>query len=423
MKKHLILAVFALSSSAAIATDVAVQQDVFGQPLKITASGSRFAGAIFSLTYRGKEYINTSDHGRELQSASSFDGFGECFNPTEAGSSADSSKQTSSSALISAYGSGGVLHTSTNMAFWLLPGQAYGKNCGSTSYTSAQNTTVLSGHVLSKTVSIGYQGIPNLIRYQVSFGVAEAHKSAVFEVVTGYMPPDFSEFLTYDPVSRTLNRVSDGPGEQPRPVILATADGRNAMGVISLDLPQAKYPNIGYGRFRFPDTTKWNCVFREGSIAAGATQNYECFIAVGTVNEVMVAENSLLASTTKPAPLFRFYNGRDHFITASFNEAASAGYRFEGTAFHVYPTAIDGGMISLYRCYTTTGDHFVSKSQSCEGTRYEGRYGYVSQYARPGFQPLYRLFNPLVGDHLITTNAQEGLDNGYHMEETLGYVN
>src|SRR5918992_2143889 len=59
-----------------------------GSDIVITATG-RVAGAIHSLRWRGKEFVNSYDHGRQIQSASSFDGLGECYNPTEAGSEAD----------------------------------------------------------------------------------------------------------------------------------------------------------------------------------------------------------------------------------------------------------------------------------------------------------------------------------------------
>ncbi|MDP1977640.1 hypothetical protein [Undibacterium sp.] len=43
---------------------------------------SHDAGAVCSLTWRGKEFINDYDHGRQLQSASSFDNLGESFKAT-----------------------------------------------------------------------------------------------------------------------------------------------------------------------------------------------------------------------------------------------------------------------------------------------------------------------------------------------------
>ncbi|MDB5036802.1 MAG: hypothetical protein JWQ35_330 [Bacteriovoracaceae bacterium] len=64
--------------------DSSISGTVFGLPMTIRTS-NQFAGAIYSLTWAGKEFINHDDHGRELQSAISFDGYGECLNPTEAG--------------------------------------------------------------------------------------------------------------------------------------------------------------------------------------------------------------------------------------------------------------------------------------------------------------------------------------------------
>jgi hypothetical protein len=77
----------------------AISAQVKGHTLTI-ASSPAFAGAISSLTWKDKEFIDRRDHGRELQSAASFDGLGECFNPTEAGSAADGADSTSTSKLL-----------------------------------------------------------------------------------------------------------------------------------------------------------------------------------------------------------------------------------------------------------------------------------------------------------------------------------
>ena len=56
----------------------------------VITTTNRLAGAIHSLTWNGKEFIDSTDHGRQLQSASNFDCgkdlVAETFNPTEAGS-------------------------------------------------------------------------------------------------------------------------------------------------------------------------------------------------------------------------------------------------------------------------------------------------------------------------------------------------
>lgn len=133
----------------------------------------------------------------------------------------------------------------------------------------------------------------NAISYDVTFVTAEDHQSATFEAITGYMPPEFSEFLAYDPATRAIVPLSDGPGEQALPVILATPDHNFAMGIFSPGLPQKAHPKGGYGRFRFLNnprmanwnTVKWNAVYREAPAPRGR-YHYRCYVMVGTVDDV-----------------------------------------------------------------------------------------------------------------------------------------
>ena len=104
--------------------DLEISGPMHGATLTIRTS-ARTAGAIDSLTWRGKEFINSFDHGRELQSASSFDGYGECLNPTEAGSAKDGAGQTTSSRLLDSRADGHTLATTIEMAYWLAPGASY----------------------------------------------------------------------------------------------------------------------------------------------------------------------------------------------------------------------------------------------------------------------------------------------------------
>jgi|GEM_PF-200052 len=243
---------------------------------------TRCAGAIHSLTWRGQEFLDSADHGRQLQSASNFDAGSpiqaETYNPTEAGSARDGAGNLSSSQLLSLIVDGNRLMTFSRMAFWLNPGETSGGN-------PAKNRTVTSNHVLIKDVKIGVNGRSHLIRYDVIFMMPkdERHHEAVFESLTGYMPEVFKQFWRFDPKSRKLEPLSDGPGEQPDPVVLATADGAFAMGIYSPE----KQPK-GYGRWRFgPErVVKWNCVFRETDPVPGAGYHYRHYVAVGTLNQV-----------------------------------------------------------------------------------------------------------------------------------------
>jgi hypothetical protein len=79
----------------------------------------RLAGAIHSLTWGGREFIDSTDHGRQLQSAASFncaapgEFWAERFNPTEAGSRADGAGDKSSSRHLQIATDGPELRTTT----------------------------------------------------------------------------------------------------------------------------------------------------------------------------------------------------------------------------------------------------------------------------------------------------------------------
>jgi len=252
----------------------------------------RVAGAIHSLRWNGKEFIDSADHGRQLQSASNFDCGGaltaETFNPTEAGSMSDGAGPRSTSKLLAIRAAGADLETTTCMAFWLRPGEKSGGH-------PAKNTTILSNHVLHKRVHIGYRDMPHVIEYQVTFTVPEGehHTSAVFEALTGYMPPEFSRFWKFERASGELKPLDDGPGEQACPVVLATPSGSHAMGVSSPDQPSPGFEGASYGWFQFQDAkvNKWNCVFRirdPQGIKPGPYK-FRMFVIVGTLEDVKSA--------------------------------------------------------------------------------------------------------------------------------------
>jgi hypothetical protein len=257
----------------------------------VITTTDRLAGAIHSLTWNGKEFIDSADHGRQLQSAASFDCakpgefWAECFNPTEAGSRDDDAGQTSSSKLLRLKAQGAELETVTQMAFWLAPGET-------SSDRPALNEAVLSRHLVKKYVRIGYGDLPHVIDYEVVFTVppGERHTVAQFEALTGYMPPEFERFRKYDVRDGRLDELDDGPGEQAWPVVFATRNGSHAMGVFSPDQPSRGYEEAGYGRFRFlaEKVVKWNCVFRsrdEKEVAPG-DYRFRVFVAVGTLDDV-----------------------------------------------------------------------------------------------------------------------------------------
>jgi len=250
----------------------------------VITTAARFAGAIDSLTWNGKEFIDCADHGRELQSALNLD-FGtpitnETFNPTEAGSRRDGAGKTSSSRLLFLRVDLAGLQTVTQMAFWLAPGEESGG-------ALAKNTSVLSDHLLTKRVRIGYKDLPHVIQYDTTFSlsIGERHNLAVIEAATGYMPAEFERFLQFNPQSGKLESLGDGPGEIANPVIMSVAAGTHAMGIFAPPQPAPHLAGPTYGRFRFADdkAVKWNCVFRlrdSGGIAPG-DYSFRMFVIVG----------------------------------------------------------------------------------------------------------------------------------------------
>lgn len=283
------------------------EQPVVGNAtLKMELDGSwlelettaRLAGAIDRLTWKGQEFVDSFDHGRQIQSASNFDaGFDrmipETFNPTEAGSRHDHTGPTSSSRLLEWEHDNTTLRATTQMAFWLRPGE---KSFGNL----ARNKTILSRHLLHKQITLAAHGLPHVIRFDITFTIPEdeGHHYAQFETLTGYMPPEFSRFLTWNPKTNELKPIDEGPGEQPLPLIFALPSGTQAMGIYSPDQPSPGWEQAGYGRFSFQQekVVKWNCVHRirsDASPLAGESYRYRCYLAVGDLEHVQAAFKAL----------------------------------------------------------------------------------------------------------------------------------
>jgi hypothetical protein len=130
--------------------------------------------------------------------------------------------------------------------------------------------------------------------------------------------------------------------------------------------------------------------------------------------------------------MFRMFspNSGDHFYTTSADERDNAfvdhGYRFEGTAFSIFPD-IQPNRVPLFRLFNpTSGDHFYTTSEperntaiTQDGYLSEGRAGFVFAAQQPDTTPVFRLYNAGNGDHFYTTSeaerdnavANDGYDN------------
>ena len=280
---------------ADVSGDAVLKKQIGKDEASITTT-SRVAGAIHSFKFRGKEYIDSFDHGRQLQSASNLNMgkkfIPEVFNPTEAGSEFDGKGPKSSSKLLFLEVKDEELVTKNQMAFWIRPGM---KSHGNLAY----NTAELSNHLLQKQVRFGFMGLEQVLDYRVTFSVPEkeGHTYAQFETLTGYMPWEFQQFLRWNPEQKKLVPLDKQSGEQPFPVVLATEDGKHAMGVVSLGKSKSM-TGPGYGRFYFPNdkVVKWNCVYRmqdKDGLQAG-DYSFRMLVPFGTVAEVENTIKSIL---------------------------------------------------------------------------------------------------------------------------------
>lgn len=266
-------------------------------------------GAIESLTWKGKEFINSADHGRLMQSASSFNKLGECYNPTEAGSTYDK-RGKSSSQLIQFSAEGNRLTSTSRPAYW--------RNCvrdkdrRATSARADSSTPRLlqsiggeeefskpSDHTFSKDVTIGFEGHPNIIVYKVTFQIPDSYPftQAVFEPLTAYMPTStVSEFFRYAPLGKArcswpeMCRLPDAPKghSQTLPLILSSADGEYAMGIYSPDVAFAAGSRARenfYNFFSSPAVVKWNVTAVRDNPSAGEYSFTE-YVVVGSKEQV-----------------------------------------------------------------------------------------------------------------------------------------
>lgn len=298
----LMLASVAAFGSDASGAEVSIRKNANGSLISVSVHPQVHAGAIDSLIFRGVQYVDNRDHGRQIQTAVQVDGLGECLNPTEAGSKADGEKQSTSSVPLAAYRSRNVLTTKTRAAFWLAPSEPYGRRCGMfRTEEKAQNKTVLSRYTIARTTRFYGAAIANLLLVNVTVTMPEKQQSVVVEGLTGYLPAEFHNFYSYDPRSHQLQPLSAGTTEHwvTTAIIISTKDGHSAMGVFSPQIWKGDPTRNFYSYFYYSGagaTAKWSCRFGEPDVRAGEKFNYSAAIAVGSVPEVTAALDAFVNS-------------------------------------------------------------------------------------------------------------------------------
>ncbi len=270
-----------------------ISNTIDGYPISITAS-SQWAGAIYSLKWKGKEFIDSADHGRLLQSASSFYDFpnswaAECYNPTEAGSDNNGNSTCTNSRLIEMNTLNNQLYTKTQMAYYSAPGF----NNGTGSCPTAVNTLVTSEHTMEKFVKIGLPNIPNAIKYTIKFKTPqnESHLAiGQFEALTGYLKGEFNTFFHYNQNDQSLTQTNQlGNVSTKKPVIMCTADGQYAMAIYSpVVKPSETFDKGYYEQYYFSSeyVSKWNFVKRINNIQLITTYTFDSFVCIGSLEKV-----------------------------------------------------------------------------------------------------------------------------------------
>ena len=322
--------------------DASITAPVLGLPLTIRTT-NQFAGAISSLRWGDKEFVNVWDHGRQFQTAiSAFNRF-ECYNPYEAGSLPDGHGPTSSSRLLSLTASGNTLSTETQMAWY------YGFLCGDPAYWLPAPPVhgTLSDYRVRKTVSIGFAGFSNVIEYLTGLFIPEVARAGEVQTVIAVMPYDFSSLYTYDIVSKNYRKIRADHGEDDNVKVLATPDGGYAMGFYSPEQLQP-YGNGSAGGFRwgivppdprFPDDPDYALA------AIGGIDRFEIFNGPGDISyrSYLVIGNLEQVRSTLSDLHFHFrvfdpdvFNWRDYGainqLQFSSLEAAEAHWLNEGIA-------------------------------------------------------------------------------------------
>lgn len=264
----------------------------------------RNGGAITSLTWGGREFIDSQNKGRLLQFATFMNLAGECQNPTEAGAGVNPPNSTST-VLLDFKASNEMIFTKVNPAYWLTASQA-NSQCGSTPH----NTTNVWNGTFEKTISWSGQ----VFTFSEKVTAPTSFTSMVAET-TGYLGGDFTSQYAYDPIRNATSpivRYQDtsitGYVQKEAysylPVILSTSDGNYAMGVYQPPISGFNDGRADYRVYSFqnwadgqPDSTKWSSDRVLGSSPAGAYQ-FKTFFAVGTLADVQ----SLMAglATTYP---------------------------------------------------------------------------------------------------------------------------
>jgi len=277
------------TAQAQVNGNVTISAPVLGQQLTVSTS-NQFAGAVSSIRWGNREFINNWDHGRQLGFNAGFFNRGECYNPYETGSKEDGHGPTSSSQLLAMHTSGNRLESTTQMAWYLstrVPRPGFGDVCGDPNgwLPCPPYTGPLSEYRVHKAVTIGFAGIPNVIEFLSELYIPEQILKGSNQIIA-VMPYDFSSIWSYDVVSKDYRKVRSLGGEDDSVKIAATSDGSYALGFYSPEVLQPYYNDSATANWwfvvppqpQYPDPD-FACVH------IGSLNRYDSFSGPGFTND------------------------------------------------------------------------------------------------------------------------------------------
>lgn len=288
--------------------------NVLGYDLKIE-TGPTFGAAISSLIWKNKQFVNTYDHGREFQVAAQFNGLGECFNPTEAGSANNGGPQNMSTTRVISYDlyPPDEIITYSQPAFYLNYGNT---NCPNTG-TNGGSTDPVSNFDISKVIKVGYLDMPNVITVDTGMYIPYAVMQSNIESLVGSM--DMAEFpailgpdADYTQV-RPISELSGGQTWTYVPPILASNgdinDANNhALGIYNPHLIQEHNPTLAVGHFRWNTDggapgyaiNSWSCVFDFPATGGPWSYSFTNYLVVGNLKQVLDTMKTLHETPNLP---------------------------------------------------------------------------------------------------------------------------
>ena len=272
------------------------------------STSERMAGAIDSLVWKDKEFINNFDHGRQLQVALSLRDYGECWNPNEAGSVNDGNGMETTSDLRDIQATRNRLNTTVHAAYWNRAGhrQDFDNGIYCTKGTLAYNSEDVHPYDIKKVVTLGCFSLNNCIQFDMTAEIGNSPDMpaytgfAQFESPTAYLNSDFNKVTFLDAVTgcvESFEQANHAPGETDQLVIIHTEDEQHALGAVtrkrpptSSGVPGTSYGYFDYGPSRYPNfdehTYKWTVVTRE-DLKAGDVFEVTSYVCVGSLDMVI----------------------------------------------------------------------------------------------------------------------------------------